>query len=153
MFCQSCGNSIKEEQTFCRICGEQVLPSEIFLPESSFVKRASFFSLGVIGALIFLFLNIILRRVFLNDNLIFVILLTATLILSGMTSLLTMEMKELKRTFKKNKSKKKIESLHENSKQESKQIEEKSFVPISWSVTDTTTIDLLPTNKRITGEL
>jgi exopolysaccharide biosynthesis protein len=70
-----------------------------------------------------------------------------------MTSLLTIEMKELKRTFKKNKSKKKIGSLNEKSKQESKQIEEKSFVPISWSITDPTTKDLLPTNKRITGEL
>jgi hypothetical protein len=154
MFCQSCGNVIKEEQTFCRMYGVQVSASEMFLPKPSLVRRASFFSLGVIGVLLFLLLYIFLRRVFfLSDNLIFIILLTTTLILSGMISLLTMEMKELKRTFKKNKSEKKIARLHEELKQESKQIGEKSFVPIFWSITDTTTKDLLPNNKRITGEL
>ncbi len=49
--------------------------------------------------------------------------------------MLLMEMKELKRSFEKDEGNKKIANLHG----ESKQIEEKSFVPISWSVTDTTT--------------
>ena len=150
MFCQKCGNEIKEEQTFCRMCGEQVSTTEISLPESSLVKRASFFSLGVIGSLVFLLLYIFLRRVFyLSDNLIFIILLITTLISSGLITLLLMEMKEIKRTIGKVTDKKEFKAFYK----EPIQIEEKPFIPISWSVTDRTTDNLLSTKSRISGEL
>lgn len=150
MFCQSCGNIIKEEQTFCRMCGEQVSFGELSLPKTDLVKRVSFFSLGVITILIFLFIYFFLRTTLgLHDAFTIILLLIWTLFSAGTISVLLMEMKELKKSFKKDESNKKIENLHA----ESKQIEEKSFVPVSWSVTDKTTKNLLPTNKSISGDL
>ncbi|MGI8495003.1 MAG: zinc ribbon domain-containing protein [Pyrinomonadaceae bacterium] len=151
MFCQSCGNVIKEDQTFCRMCGEQLSVSVLSLPESSLLRRVSSFSLGVIGALIFLFFYVILRRTF-NlgaDGLFFVFLLSATIIFSGLIALLLVEMKEIKKTVKKAKDKKRIEIAGV----EPKKLEEKSFFPVSWSVTDRTTENLHSTKKIITGDL
>ncbi|MBA2620714.1 MAG: zinc ribbon domain-containing protein [Acidobacteria bacterium] len=150
MFCQSCGNEIKEEQTFCRMCGEQASFGEISLFKMSLSKRASIFSLGAGGILIFLFLFIFLKSLLgLSDGVLFGFLLFTSLLSSGTAALLFMKIKEINGTFKKAESRRKIGNLRE----ESKQIGEKSFVPISWSVTDKTTKNLLPNKKRITGEL
>ncbi len=150
MFCQSCGNEIKEEQTFCRMCGEQVSFGEISLLKMSLSKRASYFSLGASGILIFFLLFIFLKSLLgLSDGVLFGFLLFMTLLSSGTAALLFMKIKEIKRIFKKADNKRKVENLREASKQ----IEEKPFVPISWSVTDTTTKNLFPNNRKITGEL
>lgn len=150
MFCQSCGNAVNEEQTFCRTCGAQVSFGEISLREMSLSKRVSSFSLGASGILIFLLLFILLKSFLgLSDGVLFGFLLFISLLSSGTAALLFIKIKEIKKTFKKADSKKEVENLPEASKQ----IEEKSFAPISWSVTDTTTKILLPTEKRITGEL
>lgn len=133
------------------MCGEQLSVSVLSLPESSLLRRVSSFSLGVIGALIFLFFYVILRRTFnlAADGLFFVFLLSATIIFSGLIALLLVEMKEIKKTVKKAKDKKRIEIAGV----EPKKLEEKSFFPVSWSVTDRTTENLHSTKKIITGDL
>lgn len=151
MFCQSCGNAIESRQTFCRICGEQISASVTSPPESSLIKRLSSFSLGVVGALIFLFLYVILRRTFnlAADGLFIAVLLSAFVIFSGLIASLLVELKEIKKSVKIAEGKKRFEIAGE----EPKRLEEKSFIPVSWSVTDRTTENLHSTKKVITGDL
>ena len=71
-----------------------------------------------------------------------------SLFLSGVINVLLRELKEMKRK-KKDLSEKEIKSLT----QPQKKVEGKSYIPASWSITDTTTENLLLTKKPITGDL
>jgi hypothetical protein len=150
MFCQKCGSELKEKQTFCRICGEQIPNIKISIRKMSWVKRASSFSLGVIFALSFLLSIFFLMSKFgFHDSAAVLLLFILTLFSSGIIAVLLKEIKELKVKLEKETVDKEIKSFPE----QRKQIEEKPFIPASWSVTDTTTENLLLTKNRISGEL
>jgi hypothetical protein len=150
MFCQSCGNVIKEEQTFCRICGEQVSNTKTFLQKMDWVKRASSFSLGVIITLSFILSTFFLMyKSGLPDSWAVLILFIMTLLFSGVISVLLLEVREMKRKSEKETVDKEVKSFPE----QRKQLEEKAFIPASWSITDVTTENLLSTQKRVSGEL
>ena len=150
MFCQKCGSETKEKQTFCRICGEQIQNNKISIHKMDWVKRASSFSLGVILSLSFILSTFfLLYKLNFKDGAAILLLFIMTLFSSGIIGVLLKEVKEMKRKLEKESVEKEVKSFPE----QRKQIEEKSFIPASWSVTDTTTKNLLPTNKRISGEL
>ncbi|HXH69374.1 MAG TPA: zinc ribbon domain-containing protein [Pyrinomonadaceae bacterium] len=150
MFCQKCGNEIKEEQTFCRICGDQVSNTKISLQKMDWVNRASSFSLGVIVGLGFILsIFFLFYKLAVSDGLAILVLFIMFLLLSGVINVLLKELNKTKGKLEKDSAEKEIKSLPE----QRKQIKEKSFITASWSVTDTTTENLLSSKKRITGEL
>ena len=150
MFCQNCGNEIKEKQTFCRICGEQIPNIKISIQKTDLVKRASSFSLGVIIALSFILSAFFLMyKLNFKDGGAILLLFIMTLISCGTINVLLKEIKEMKAKLEKETVNKEIESYPE----QRKQIEEKTFIPASWSVTDITTENLLSTKKSISGKL
>ncbi len=150
MFCQKCGNELKEEQTFCRICGEQKPNLKISIKKIDLVKRAGSFSLGVILAVGFILsFFFLLYKLNFRDGGAILFLLIMSLFSSGIISVLLMEMRKMKRKSEEKSVDKEIKSFPKPQRQ----IEEKHFIPAFWSVTDVTTENLLSTKKSISGEL
>ncbi len=147
MFCKYCGNEFQDETAFCRVCGEQISKSGIILPKTDWLKRTAFFALGAGGFFLFIFLLLMLLHspTFLSP----LILLISSVIFAGIISVLLSEIRELRKSLSSPDKERQIQKL----KKETKLIEEKFSIPAYWSVTDTTTENLTPIKKRITGDL
>ncbi len=150
MFCQNCGNEIKEEELFCRLCGEQISGIKISFLKKDWVKRVSAFSLEVIAAFGFILsIFFLMYKLNFKDSWAILLLFIMTLFSCGIINVLLKDLKEMKKKSEKESADKEIKFFPK----QRKQLEEKTFIPLSWSVTETTTENLFSTQKRITDEL
>lgn len=140
MFCHLCGNKIKEDEVFCRNCGE--MTKHLSENEPDWLKRSGLFLLGMVGFCVFLIVFLFLIQAFLplwkSPQTLVVLLLVSSVLLSGLTSILL---------FEKNRSRKKLlaERKKEQAalpKNEPRLIEEKDFEAVPISVTEFTTKEL-----------